>query len=157
VTLHTLCHVQMLWQQREGWGRGHSLCLWLHRHELAMHHVHIMVDCQCSRDGQGRLGRRVGVLCCHTRETEVCTCEGRACRDLPVLRVDAVIGWAQRALPIAVDTCSEPRIHRSNQVTIRCCDQRASCPKTGQHPLTPVSIFRAFPDSHALFDNPSEI
>jgi hypothetical protein len=21
-------------------------------------------------------------------------------------------------------TCSEPRIHRSNQVTIRCCDQR---------------------------------
>ena len=54
-------------------------------------------------------------------------------------------------------TCSEPRIHRSNQVMLRCCDQRASCPKTGQHPLTPVSIFRAFPDSHALFDNPSKI
>ena len=54
-------------------------------------------------------------------------------------------------------TSPEPRIHRSNQVTLRCCDQRACSPKTGQHSLTPVSIFRALSCSHALFDNPSKI
>jgi hypothetical protein len=54
-------------------------------------------------------------------------------------------------------TCSGPRIHWSNQVMLRCCDQRACSPKTGQHSLTPVSIFRASSRTHPLFDNPSKI
>jgi hypothetical protein len=88
------------------------------------------------------------------------------------LRVCAVLYQSKSLLPISCcywlgpkgfaysgryPTCSEPRIHRSKQVTIRCCDKRACSPKTGQNSLTPVSIFRAFSRSHPLFDNPSKI
>jgi hypothetical protein len=47
-------------------------------------------------------------------------------------------------------TCSEPRIHRSNQVTLRCCDERASSPKTGQHFSHLSRFFELFLD-HTRF------